>query len=652
MVGIVIFGPTNNGMQFLHPEILYALLLLLIPIFIHLFQLRRFQKVPFTNVAFLKKVNMQTRKSATLKKWLTLLARMLALACVVFAFAQPVSTDKAALDQQQELVLYIDNSYSMQARGEQGPLLDRALNELFAGIQGQGQLSYFTNNSTRRDINYADFKNEVLQVPYTHQQLDPDQWMLKAKQLFSDDATTSKRLIVLSDFQQARQPPIDSSFQVLAVPFKAISSNNISLDSLYIENRTAQTISLEALASSQLALQEPVAVSLYGNGQLLAKSSAALTEGTQAKVQFELDVRQELSGHIEIADPLLDFDNRIYFALNPAETISVLGITQTQATYLTNLYKSEVFQLRLQQLESLDYGLLDGQNLIVLDGLSTIPIPLKDALLDLHQKGTGICIVPAGNIDLASYNNLLTGLGLPSLGESVEQQVKLTNIQFDHPLFEQVFEHQVSNWQYPSFQQYYNTSFGGTTVLGLEDGSPLLSGNNGSYVFSAPLQRALTNFKSSPIIVPVFLNIAKESLPLPELYYQVGRLETFALKANLGTDQVVSLADSLESFIPRQQARLNNVNIQTQELPERDGIYKALLQADTVASLAYNYPRDEGNLTYANPEDWEGVRTQESLAEMFEFLAEANSVRSFWKWFAIFALIFLLIEMLILKFYR
>ena len=42
-------------MLFKHPELLWALLLLLIPIFIHLFQLRRFKKTPFTNVKILKK---------------------------------------------------------------------------------------------------------------------------------------------------------------------------------------------------------------------------------------------------------------------------------------------------------------------------------------------------------------------------------------------------------------------------------------------------------------------------------------------------------------------------------------------------------------------------------------------------------------------
>ncbi len=97
-------------MQFKHPEILYALLLLLIPIIIHLFQLRRFQKVPFTNVAFLKEISVQTRKSSTIKKWLTLLTRLLLLAGIILAFAQPYTSNKKSFNTTQETVIYLDKN--------------------------------------------------------------------------------------------------------------------------------------------------------------------------------------------------------------------------------------------------------------------------------------------------------------------------------------------------------------------------------------------------------------------------------------------------------------------------------------------------------------------------------------------------------------
>ena len=63
-------------MQFKNPELLFAFLLLVIPIIVHLFQLRKFQKTPFTNLKFLKEVTLQTRKSSQLKKWLVLLTRL------------------------------------------------------------------------------------------------------------------------------------------------------------------------------------------------------------------------------------------------------------------------------------------------------------------------------------------------------------------------------------------------------------------------------------------------------------------------------------------------------------------------------------------------------------------------------------------------
>ena len=66
-------------MQFLHPDFFYALPALLIPVFIHLFQLRRFKVQEFSNVALLQKIRFQTRKSSQLKKWLILLLRLFAI---------------------------------------------------------------------------------------------------------------------------------------------------------------------------------------------------------------------------------------------------------------------------------------------------------------------------------------------------------------------------------------------------------------------------------------------------------------------------------------------------------------------------------------------------------------------------------------------
>ena len=261
-------------MQFKHPEILYALFLLLIPIFIHLFQLRRFQKVAFTNVAFLKKINIQTRKSSQLKKWLTLLMRLLAMAALIFAFAQPFTASKTALKNEKETVIYIDNSFSMQAKGNQGPLLERALQDLFENSASTEKLSWFTNNTQRKNTSAQDFKNEILSVTYSQNQLTPSQVLLKANQLFSNEKDVIKRLIYISDFQQKEAFPTISEDIILdAVQLKPVKHSNIAIDSVYITSKNASAIQLQVKVSKSGDDVSEAPISLYNNNKLVAKTS-------------------------------------------------------------------------------------------------------------------------------------------------------------------------------------------------------------------------------------------------------------------------------------------------------------------------------------------------------------------------------------------
>ena len=138
-------------MHFKYPEILYFLFLLVIPIIVHLFQLRRFKKEYFTNVRFLKNLVVQTRKSSQLKKWLLLITRMLLLAALIIAFAQPFSDARDTSNTNNSLFIILDNSFSMQAKGEKGELLKRSVEDILQEIPENQTFSLLTN-----DQNYWD----------------------------------------------------------------------------------------------------------------------------------------------------------------------------------------------------------------------------------------------------------------------------------------------------------------------------------------------------------------------------------------------------------------------------------------------------------------------------------------------------------------
>ena len=112
--------------HFLVPQFLFALAALAIPIIIHLFNFRRFKKVFFTNVRFLKELKEETTNKSKLKHLLVLASRLLAIAFLVFAFAQPVlpQNDKQLLKAENAVSIYIDNSFTMEGISKEGTLLE------------------------------------------------------------------------------------------------------------------------------------------------------------------------------------------------------------------------------------------------------------------------------------------------------------------------------------------------------------------------------------------------------------------------------------------------------------------------------------------------------------------------------------------------
>lgn len=640
-------------MLFKHPEILYALFLLLIPIFIHLFQLRRFQKVDFTNVAFLKKVTIQTRKSSQLKKWLTLLMRLLALACIIIAFAQPYTASKTALNTKKETVVYIDNSFSMQAKGEKGPILERALQDLFDKTGGTEKISWFTNNSERKNTSPQDFKSEILSVEYSQNQLTPIQVLLKANQLFSNEKDVSKRLVYLSDFQQKETfPEIPEDLIVDAVQLKPVKASNIAIDSVFVASKNASTTHLKVNVSKRGNESLEVPISLFNNEKLIAKTAIDFSANSNGTVTFDIDNSEEFIGRLELNDPNLPFDNTLFFSINKPGKIKVLAINEADGNFLQRLFEKEEFQFTQQTFITLNYNEIPDQNFIILNELKEIPASLATSLKAFAEDGGSVLIIPASEADLNSYNNVLLSMALGTLSNEKIQEKKITNIVFSHPLFKDVFEKEVANFQYPKVNSFYNISSNATPAITFEDNQPFLLQKNKTYLFTAAINKENSNFQNSPLVVPTIYNMALQSLPLPDLYYTIGKQNSVAIPVKLGADEILTIKDSITHFIPLQQTKANFVLITTLDDPKIASNYQIVKENEFLENISYNFNRNESELQYLNIEDWKGAEVYKTVDDLFDSISEANSINSFWKWFAIFALLFLLFEMLILKFYK
>ena len=231
-------------MQFLHPQILWAILALAIPIIIHLFHFRRFKKVYFTNVKLLKEIKEEKSTRRQLRNFLVLLSRLFAAACLIIAFAQPfLSENDTAKTGKNYVSIFIDNSNSMMALSEDVPLIDKAkkkAEEIVSayGVADQFQIiSHELKGSQQRWINQENTIQAIEDIG-----LNPEVNLLSNvynKQLQSKPEDGNHVIYYLSDFQKSITDfnlESDTLSEVNLIPMQAVKENNISLDSVWFES--------------------------------------------------------------------------------------------------------------------------------------------------------------------------------------------------------------------------------------------------------------------------------------------------------------------------------------------------------------------------------------------------------------------------------
>lgn len=638
-------------MQFKHPEILWGLLLLLIPIFIHLFQLRRFKKTPFTNVKFLKKVTSESRRSSTLKKWLLLFTRMLILATLVIAFAQPFFSKKSAL-QQKELVVYLDDSFSMQAKTDNSSLLEEAVQNLIKNIPANEKFSLFTNKRVFKDRSIKSIQNDLLTLSSTNKQLDLNEIYLKAKPLFKSDQSTIKNLVVVSDFQERLSAiTADSSSTITKHLVQKVIKNikNVSIDSVFFNSSVSDNIELTATLSTNNEI-ESIPVSLFNAEKLIAKTAATFDKNKKSTVHFTLPKRTPIDGKIEISDNSIAYDNVLYFNTNAKEKVKVLAIGDTDSNYLKRIFNSDDFIFNQYALKSLNYSDLNDQHLILLNELETIPNALITNLKTILKNDGSLVIIPASKIDTKTYNQLTKSINSTRFTTLVKDTHKITDIAFSHPLYHSVFEKKVTNFQYPRVSQYYRIKTNAPNILSFQDKAPFLIGTNAIYIFTASLSGENSNFKSSPLIVPTFYNMAMNSLKQSKLYHSLDIKSEVDIPLVLEKDNIIKVASDKLEFIPQQQSFANKVRLFFSKNATIAGVFKVTVKDSIYKKISFNYSREESQLRYLNIDDLNASTKNQSIQPLFHKMQNDNAIDALWKWFIILATIFMIIEVLIQKY--
>ncbi|MGI0106426.1 BatA domain-containing protein [Salinimicrobium sp. WS361] len=641
-------------MYFKHPELLYALVVLVIPILVHLFQLRKFKTTPFTNVRFLKKAVLQTRQSSRLKKLLVLCTRLLMLTCLVLAFAQPYFPPTSGTVEETKTVIYLDNSYSMQARGKNGILLKRSVQDLLENIPEDEEVTLFTNSEEYRNISGNTLRERLQEIGFAPEELSWGTVALKANNLIGASGNLQKNFIAISDFQHLQDSviPLKNGIFTHLVQLIPERVDNVIIDSAWIINAGLNQAAIQISFSAVGDRQEEIAVGIYDGDRMLARKTVKLQEGTEGNTTFNLDTDVIPDGRIEIEDNGLQFDNRLYFSINEIPPVKVVAIGDHEVDYLQRIYAPQEFELTILPENNVDYNALSRANLVILNELNQIPFSLISSLQQLIEDRAVVVIVPPTQGKTEDYNVLLRNLSLPLIETLNVQDKLITDISFEHPLYSSVFNEKVTNFEYPGVQSSYLLNRSVPGILEYQNGAPFLFQQDNVFVFTAALNRENSNFKNSPLIVPTFYNIGNSAISRPNLYNVLGKPQKISLQAELQKDEILKLSSSESTFIPQQQSFRNKVELTLDGLPKTPGHYKVLQDEKLLRTFSFNVPRSESDPVLNRLQGQEDLLVHGNISEAISFIKSANEVDSFWKWFVIFTLVFLLAEILILKFLK
>lgn len=650
-------------MQFKHPEILYALFALLIPVVIHLFQLQRFTKTPFTNVKFLKEIELQTRKSSRLKKWLVLLARLGVFASIIVAFAQPFFS-KNDSSKQWMTTVYLDNSISMSAKGNRGELLKRAVQDIAENLPEKGVFNLVLNSKIAYDLSQKRFIEELKTTVYTSQNNSFKTILLQVKELINTNKNKHHKVILVSDFQknaltvtQLKNQLSSFNQSIDLIQLNPKNPYNISIDSVYIKENNMDSRLLEVQIKQQgKASVEPLSISVLQNAIVLAKKSFKITSSEVKTLTLRIPAKvTNLTLKVAVEDAFL-FDNTYRISFPESKKINVLAIGET-TSFLKKIYTDKEFNYNLKAPNQVGYEVIDKQQLVVLNSLQTLPQALIVKLKDFVIKGGSLVLIPSQNNTVNELNKIFNQLNIGQLSGKYKDSLQVTTIHFSHPLIKNVFDKKVSNFQYPKVNNYFlGTLNKQQALLSYENEQAFISqikkGKGSIFWVASPLDLSSSNFIKSPLIVPIFYNIGKNSTQHNQLSYRVGKENSIVVNQKLKQDEIVHITNATSDFIPRQEIQTDKVIIYTKNKPSKSGFYTVNDLNNVVLNLAFNYSKDESIFSFFNLKNIENlkVQQQDDIKKSLSDLSSDQQIQSYFKWFVLLALFFILIEIALLKF--
>lgn len=657
---------------------LFGLFALAIPIIIHLFNFRRHKIVYFSNTATLKTIEQENAKTKKLKYIISLIMRMLFIAGLVFAFAYPYNPEqKLKVDDADNLVaVYIDNSMSMHSQSSEISLIEdaRASARKIVSNISPSQRFVLLTNSRQPDNEYPMNQDEMLMSidamqteasPMSFNNLYENLQMIMKRNGFK-----SASLFMYSDFQDNMMSVdglvADSAIQLVAMPLKSDYQQNIYIDTVWLsspilQKGLANEINVRVVNESGKDINGlPVNFEIDGKSVAFNTIDIPANGKNEVAMQFVLHDSGENNATVSINDYPITFDDTYNFVLNVRPIIKIVELSAGvgDLSIKTLFSNDSLFDYHVMNPYRIDQQYLSDCQMVVVDGEANLNETMWQTIIDFANNGGSVVVFPS---EVSDKSNLS------------DDTLSISTISSHHEFFSDIFVNIPNNADLPRVYKHVQIDkkrFSNTlTLISLQNGTSFFTlskiGGGNVFSFASQFGRDWTNFADNALFVPIMYKVAMLGGQMGRLSYTLGVDKDILINdLTAFSDGDVRIRDAQGSFemIPIVEMRNNRALIRLYDELPGAGFYTVNKGDEVIETTAWNDSRKESKMKFLDREEVDKLLKDKGLNvlavmkadeihsnDMMEMMVRRSML---WKSFIILALISLLIEILVLRFWK
>lgn len=630
----------------------------------------------FPHTRFLKNIQLNSRKQSQVRyKWL-LISRLLFLALLILAFAQPFFNNKNKSDAGNKLqIIYIDNSYSMSVKKGARTMLDMAKEIAAKQIKYAKPGTRFLLLTNDKPVSFraepADkVFSEINALDFTPATKTVSQVVSLAQGMVQNEGLTGGDLYYYSDFQQNTFPALPDqalmkNLTFYGLPVQTGEAQDIYIDTAYLTMPVLQTGKNNRLVvHTRLggnAVKDAVVLQLSINGQV--KSAATLNFADKKEsidtLSFQVNDANWQQLRLTINDALVRFDDTFRITARSASSLAVLVLNEGQI----NPYLQAAFRayngFRLNQLDVATAPKeWNNYNLVIFNGITKLDDATAKGIKDALSQGLSICIFPGKTTNFQTLSDGLKQIGdIAVTGIDTTVQTAST-LQQGSALVKDLFEKIPDNVQLPVANWHYNISAGlnanQQSVLSFRNGDPLLARYTPSrgqlYICATAADLQSGNFPGSYFFAPFLYQMAMQSSSSNIYAVTAGSQQPVYLPLSNVTERntVHIFAKGLD-IIPPQRPNGAGLDVFIDQAVQQPGFYQLSAIGSDTTVVAVNQDKQESQLEYRNiaalKGEWKGDNIQwPDMSRGGNIKAGSTNNFPLWKVCILLALVMLALE--------